>query len=96
MREKPSVPDDLTAPETHTLWAWIQKRHPHITKWRARQLVDECLSHWRAKGNPKGYRDWEAACRNWITKSEIWAQDRRNERPQEPRGELRVIRGGKD
>lgn len=88
------VPEDLTIDEQRALWAWVQKRHPHLGKWRVRQLVDQCLSHWAAKGNPKGYHDFEKACRNWISKEEVFEQNRRNERPQERREPLRVIRGG--
>ena len=92
-KPRPPVPEDLGLEEQRRLWEWVQKRHPELKRWRVRQLVDACLSHWAAKGNPRGYHNWEAACRNWIVNDRTWEQQRRNEKPQEPR-ELRVLKGG--
>lgn len=73
---KPPVPEDLTREDQLRLWAWVQARHPHLTRPAVRVYVDECLSHHRATGNRRSYVDWEAACRNWIGKGERFANRR--------------------
>ena len=49
-----------------------------------REAVQECLTFWRARGNPKGYHDWESAVRNWMVKDRKMARERKqHEYPQE-------------
>lgn len=43
-----------------------------------RELVDDCLSHWGALRNPKGYTDWYRAVQNWITRTPRFRRDARD------------------
>ena len=83
MKEKPTVPEDLTREERVKLKAWCESRYPQLVG-RLRELVDECLAHHGAKGNPHGYKDWYRACQKWIAKDVRMTRDRyETEHPQE-------------
>jgi len=69
-KPKTAAPDDLDREQRLQLITWIRSR-PHLAKLgrnrkMIRLLVDECLSHHRAKGNE--FHDWVATCRTWITR----------------------------
>ena len=84
----PEVPEDLSDEDKRKLMAWVKPRYPHLYHPKAlRRLVDECLSHWGAKGNPHGYHDWYRTVQKWITKDQHFADQRKEARP-EPRVEL--------
>ena len=76
------VPEDLSLEQQRQLWEWCQKHHPTMTKGRLRSYVNECLAHFDAIENPKGYTRWVAVCRQWITRAERWADDKREARPE--------------
>lgn len=73
----------------------------------ARRMADQCLDHFAATGNPRGYCDWPAVIRNWFRRAVDFERHRvqdqreqyRHEHPQETRelgdGELRLVFGGK-
>jgi hypothetical protein len=82
------VPLDLGDADKKALAFWVRDRYPHLfAPAPLRRLVDECLSHHAATGNRRGYVDWLAACRNWVTKDQHFADQRKEARP-EPREEL--------
>jgi hypothetical protein len=97
LRDRPPVPEDIPVADQRRLIAWCAPRYPHLGKPALRRLVDECLAHWGAKGNPHGYHDWYRAVQKWITKDQHFADQRKEARPEvrEPLSEptrLRVVK----
>ena len=81
---KPPVPDDLSREEQEKLWAWVQKHHHYLSRGQVRSYVNECLAHHAGTGNPRGWRDWTAVARLWITRAERWKDQQRIARPELP------------
>ena len=78
-RKRPlQVPDDLSAEEKLKLRAWVDSGScpVDLAGRELKLLVDTCLDHYRALGNPKKYKDWLAVCRNWIRREYKFAQQR--------------------
>jgi hypothetical protein len=72
VKSSPPVPDDLTREAKNRLYHWHREKWPHHFKDRSSRAtfvansIEECLDHHRAPGNPKGIKDFEAACRTWM------------------------------
>ena len=82
MKPRPPVPDDLTREDQLWLWAWVKTHHPHLSRHQVRGLVNECLLHWGALENPKGYKVWRLVCAKWIGVDQKWQDARREARPE--------------
>jgi hypothetical protein len=67
MKPKLPVPEDLTPREKWRLIEFCRREYPKwATPERLKWLVGETLDYHRAAGNPRGYTDWVAVCRNRI------------------------------
>lgn len=80
------MPDDLTPGERQRLLNWCRERYPKwATPERLTWVINDSLSYWGARQNPRGYHDWARVCMNRIANLEAsgWdpfqARDRRSE-----------------